>query len=158
MKTIYLAGGCFWGVQHFIDSANGVVKTVVGYANGQTENPTYEEVRYLGSGHTETCLVEYDESILSLNKLIDRFLEVIDPFSINKQGEDEGISYRSGIYYLETEDLKIIKEEIQKVEKAHLRKVAVEVMPLKNFYPAEEYHQKYLFKHPNGYCHILEKF
>ncbi len=158
MKTIYLAGGCFWGVQHFIDSANGVKETVVGYANGNTENPSYEQVRYFGTGHAETCKVVYDETVLPLRSIIKRFLEVIDPFSVNKQGGDEGIQYRSGIYYVDNDDIPVINAEIEKVENREHRKCAVEVLPLANFYSAEEYHQKYLEKNPNGYCHILSKF
>ena len=158
MKTIYLAGGCFWGVQHFIDGANGVIETVVGYANGSTENPTYEDVRYRQSGHAETCKVVFDESILPLNRLIARFLEVIDPFSVNKQGEDEGVQYRTGIYYTDGADLDVINACIAEVEKRYGKKCAVEALPLDSFYDAENYHQKYLEKNPSGYCHILEKF
>ena len=153
MKTIYLAGGCFWGVQRFIDSAKGIIETEVGYANGRTKNPTYEEVKK-GSGHAETVKVVYDEAILSLSHLLAEFLSVIDPFSINKQGEDEGIQYRTGIYYLDKEDLQVIEEALKKIEDKFDEKSAVEVQKLDNYYPAEEYHQKYLEKNPNGYCHI----
>ncbi len=158
IKTIYLAGGCFWGVQRFIDGANGVKETVVGYANGNTENPTYEDVRYRGSGHAETCKVVFDGDVLPLSALIKRFLEVIDPFSVNRQGEDEGIQYRTGIYYTDKNDLSVIMTEIKNVEAENGKKCAVEVLPLYSFYSAEEYHQKYLVKNPTGYCHILEKF
>ena len=158
MKTIYLAGGCFWGVQRFIDGAEGVVSTVVGYANGKTANPTYEDVRYRESGHAEACKVVFDESVLPFNRLIGRFLEVIDPFSVNKQGEDSGVQYRTGIYYTDSADLDMINECIAAVEKRSDKKCAVEVAPLDNFYDAETYHQKYLEKNPTGYCHIPDKF
>ena len=158
MKTIYLAGGCFWGIQRFLDSAPGIIRTEVGYANGASENPSYEDVRYKQTGHAETCKVIYDETVLSTQKLVKRFLEVIDPFSINKQGEDVGVQYRTGIYYLDEKDLPTIEGEVEAVEKASGKKCAVEVKPLNNFYKAEEYHQKYLDKNPGGYCHILAKF
>lgn len=158
MKTIYLAGGCFWGMQRFLDSASGVISTEVGYANGKTKSPTYEQVKHEHTGHSETVKVTFDESILPLRKLIHRFLEVIDPFSVNKQGADEGEQYRTGIYYIDESDKDIAKEELQLVEKDKNKKCAVELLPLENFYPAEEYHQKYLVKNPNGYCHILAKF
>ncbi len=158
MKTIYLAGGCFWGVQRFIDGADGVIKTVVGYANGKTENPSYEDVRYRGSGHAETCKVTFDPAVLPLERLIKRFLEVIDPFSVNKQGEDVGAQYRTGVYYTDKADAEIVKKLVADVEKTYGKPCAVEVLPLENFYDAEEYHQKYLVKNPTGYCHILEKF
>ena len=158
MKTIYLAGGCFWGVQRFIDGAQGVFATSVGYANGTTQNPSYEDVRYHGSGHAETCRVDYDENVLPTEKLLRRFLQVIDPFSVNKQGEDEGASYRTGIYYIDESDKAIAQKLIAGIEESSHKKCAVEVLRLANFYDAEEYHQKYLEKHPAGYCHILEKF
>ncbi len=154
MKTIYLAGGCFWGIQKFLDSADGVVETEVGYANGPYLNPTYEDVRYKQTGHAETCRVDYDESRLTLASLLSRFLSVIDPLSVNKQGEDEGIQYRTGIYYTDPADLPVIEEAIATLEATLGQKCTVEVLPLANFSPAEEYHQKYLEKNPGGYCHI----
>ena len=158
MKTIYFAGGCFWGMQKFFDTAPGVVKTEVGYANGNTENPTYEDVKHRGAGHAETVKVTFDESAIGLLSLVRRFLQVIDPFSVNKQGEDEGVQYRTGIYYEDADVPAVIKDEIAAVEKAAGKKCAVEVLPLSNFYAAEEYHQKYLEKNPGGYCHIRVKF
>lgn len=158
MKTIYLAGGCFWGMQRFLDSAEGVKETAVGYANGRTENPTYEQVKHENTGHAETVKVVYDETILTEKALLHRFLQVIDPFSVNKQGEDEGEQYRTGIYFVDKNDMQIAKEEIALLEKETGKKCAVEVRPLDNFYLAEEYHQKYLVKNPTGYCHIFAKF
>ena len=158
MKTIYLAGGCFWGMQRFLDSAKGVVLTEVGYANGKTGSPTYEQVKHEHTGHAETVKVVYDENILTEKALLHRFLQVIDPFSVNKQGEDEGEQYRTGIYFEDDKDRLVAEQEIALVEKDSGKKCAVEVLPLENFYPAEEYHQKYLVKNPGGYCHIITKF
>ena len=158
MKRLYLAGGCFWGMQRFLDSANGVLKTEVGYANGHVEAPTYEQVKSHATGAAETVLVEYDEKILPQEKLIARFLQVIDPYSVNKQGEDEGDQYRTGVYFEDEADMIVAKKEIEKLEKASGKRCAVEVLPLASFWRAEEYHQKYLEKNPNGYCHIFTKF
>ena len=154
MKTIYLAGGCFWGVERYMSRMPGVTGTEVGYANGSTENPTYEEVRYQPTGHAETCKVTYDETKLSLTEMLTKFFEVVDPLSVNKQGEDEGISYRSGVFYTEEKDLPEIQAFFRKLEEKLGKKTAVQVEPLKNYYKAEEYHQKYLEKNPGGYCHI----
>ena len=156
MKTIYLAGGCFWGVQRFFDQFEGVVSTEVGYANGPEEEPDYQAV-CRSSGHAETVKVVYDESRITLTKLLEYYFLVIDPLSVNRQGNDTGIQYRTGIYYL-TEDQ---RAEAQKVYAAEEERagaaLAVELEPLKNFFTAEEYHQKYLQKNPGGYCHIPGK-
>lgn len=154
MKTVYFAGGCFWGVQRFFDQFKGVKETTVGYANGKTANPTYQEVKSQESGHSETVKVDYDDQEISLEKLIHYFYRVIDPTSVNKQGEDEGISYRTGIYYTNKDDLEIIEKVTQEIQKKYDEPIAVEILPLENFYDAEEYHQKYLEKNPTGYCHI----
>jgi methionine-S-sulfoxide reductase len=151
-NTIYLAGGCFWGVQKYIDSIPGVVETEVGYANGPAYPVSYEEVK-AGCGHVETCKVVYGNT-LPLPKLLNAFLSVIDPLSINRQGEDEGIQYRTGIYYEDEGDLPEISAVIAKLEETLGAKSALEVLPLEGFCPAEEYHQKYLVKNPGGYCHI----
>jgi len=158
MKTIYLAGGCFWGMQRFVDSAKGVVATEVGYANGRIDNPTYKQVKTGETGYAETVKIEFDESVLTTKALISRFLQVIDPFSVNKQGEDEGEQYRTGVYFVDAEDGEIAKELIATLEKESGKKSAVEVRPLVNFWRAEEYHQKYLVKNPTGYCHIFTNF
>lgn len=153
MKTIYLAGGCFWGVQKFFDQFDGVVSTETGYANGPDKAPTYQEV-CKSSGHAETVKIVYDESVISLTQILKYYFMVIDPLSVNKQGGDSGVQYRTGIYY--TEDSQ--KEEIEKVYRAEEEKagakLAVEVSSLKNFFKAEDYHQKYLENNPGGYCHI----
>ncbi len=154
MKKIYLAGGCFWGMQKYMDQFKGILETTVGYANGKTENPTYEEVKSQATDHSETVEVIYDETVISLKTILEKYYVVIDPTSLNKQGEDEGRSYRTGIYYTDEEDLSVIKEVTDKIQSENTEKVVVEIEPLYNFYPAEEYHQKYLEKNPQGYCHI----
>ena len=100
MSVIYLAGGCFWGVQKYFDQFEGIIKTTVGYANGHTENPKYEDVKAGKTGHVETVKIEYDENKRSLKQILDDYYRIIEPTSLNKQGEDEGISYRTGIYYI----------------------------------------------------------
>ncbi|MBR0105584.1 MAG: peptide-methionine (S)-S-oxide reductase MsrA [Lachnospiraceae bacterium] len=164
MKTIHLAGGCFWGLQQFLDQFDGVLETKTGYANGPDRAPTYEEV-CADSGHAETVRVEYDESRIGLAELLGRYFMVIDPFSVNRQGGDAGIQYRTGIYYIDEADLPVIRGACARVEREAgsaagepARPLAVEVCPLVNFFPAEEYHQKYLEKHPGGYCHIPARF
>ena len=153
MKTIYLAGGCFWGVQKYLDQFDGVVRTVVGYANGPDRAPSYEEV-CRNSGHAETVLTEFDEDRISLEKLLGYYFMVIDPLSVNRQGHDTGIQYRTGIYYTDPEMLETIRKVCSAVEAEAGGPLAVEVKPLENFFAAEEYHQKYLDKNPGGYCHI----
>lgn len=153
MKTIYLAGGCFWGVQKFVDQFDGIIRTEVGYANGEKAYPTYEEVCN-DSGHAETVKVEYDERIISTKELIGYYFMIIDPLSVNRQGGDTGIQYRTGIYYEDESLLSDIRSVIEKESEKYDDPLAVEVMNLKNFYSAEEYHQKYLDKNPTGYCHI----
>ena len=157
MKTIYLAGGCFWGMQQFFDQFDGVLRTEVGYANGPDRAPTYQEV-CADSGHAETLRIDYEESVVSLAKLLDYYFMVIDPLSVNRQGHDEGIQYRTGIYYTDEAQLPEIKTVYRKEEEKAGAKLAVELEPLRNFYPAEEYHQKYLVKNPGGYCHIPSRY
>lgn len=154
MKVIYLAGGCFWGIQKYFDQFNGIKETTVGYANGHTKNPVYEDVKAQKTGHSETVEIYYDENTISLKQIVQLFYKVIDPTSLNKQGEDEGESYRTGIYYKDEEDLKIIQKVTKNEQYRYDKKIVVEIEPLKNFYPAEDYHQKYLDKNPQGYCHI----
>lgn len=153
MKTIYLAGGCFWGMQQFFDQFGGVIRTEVGYANGPEKAPSYEEV-CADSGHAETLRIDYDEQAITLTALLDYYFMVIDPLSVNRQGHDEGIQYRTGIYYTDASLLPEIEAVYRKEEEKAGAKLAVELEPLRNFYPAEEYHQKYLLKNPGGYCHI----
>jgi len=154
MKKIVLAGGCFWGVEEFLSRLNGVVSTEVGYANGRTENPTYEDVCYKNTYFAEACLVEYDENILSLENLLKEYWSIVDPTALNRQGPDVGSQYRTGIFYLDESDLDTILKSKEKNQKNYDKKIVTEVVPLVNYYKAEEYHQKYLKKNPNGYCHI----
>ena len=154
MKTLYLAGGCFWGTQKFLDQFDAVKETEVGYANGRTEAPSYEDVCYRDTGHAETVRVVYDETKLSTEDLLRYYFMTIDPLSVNRQGGDFGTQYRTGIYYTDRSLIadisKVIGEETDKAG----RPLAVEVKPLENFWEAEDYHQKYLDKNPLGYCHI----
>lgn len=153
MKRIYLAGGCFWGVQKFFDQFEGVIDTVVGYANGPDAAPSYRDV-CASSGHAETVRVDYDEAVISLTRLLDAYFMVIDPLSVNRQGHDEGVQYRTGVYYAEAGQLPEIEAVFAREAEKAGRPLAVELGPIVNFFPAEAYHQKYLDKNPNGYCHI----
>ncbi len=152
-KTIYLAGGCFWGMQKYFDQFEGISETETGYANGPADDVTYKEV-CADSGHAETLRIVYDPALVSLRKLLDDYFLVIDPLSVNRQGHDTGIQYRTGIYYTDPEDLAVIRERAAEEEKKLGAHLAVEILPLQHFCPAEEYHQKYLEKNPGGYCHI----
>ena len=154
IKKIYLAGGCFWGVEAYMKRIDGVIDANSGYANGITENPTYEDVIYKGTGHAETVEVTYNSEKISLGTLLKYYFRIIDPTSLNKQGNDKGTQYRTGIYYTDLEDKNIIEKEITLLQKNYPKKIMVEVMPLIRFDLAEDYHQDYLKKNPNGYCHI----
>lgn len=153
-KTIYLAGGCFWGCQKYFDLLPGVLCTTVGYANGPFLNPTYEQVKFDHAGHAETVKIVFDDEKLPLEVLLSKYFAVIDPTSVNKQGEDEGVQYRTGIYYTDEEDGKIAERELKALSEKLEKPLAVECKRLENFSPAEDYHQKYLEKNPGGYCHI----
>lgn len=153
-KEIYLAGGCFWGVEKYLNEIPGVKDTDVGYANGNTENPTYREVCFNNTGHAETVRVEYDSSLVSLNHILNLYFGIINPTSINRQGFDIGKQYRTGIYFTHSEDEEIIREAINKLQENYKKPIAIEVLPLENYYTAEDEHQKYLEKNPAGYCHI----
>jgi peptide methionine sulfoxide reductase msrA/msrB len=154
MKEIYLAGGCFWGTEHYLKQIRGVVATEVGYANGNGENPTYEEVYTDTTGFVECVKVVYDPAILSLTKIIELYFHSIDPLSLNQQGNDVGTRYRTGIYYIYGDDRAIIEGVYRAVEREVGVQLVVELEPLHNFYNAEEYHQDYLDKNPAGYCHL----
>lgn len=154
MKEIYFAGGCFWGTEHYFKQIKGVVETAVGYANGHTPDPTYQEVYTDGTGYAETVKVVYDPKLISLELLTDLYFHSIDPLSLNKQGEDTGTRYRTGIYYTDQEDLPVLKKVYDQVASQYDTPLAVELEPLRNFYTAEEYHQDYLDKNPTGYCHL----
>jgi methionine-S-sulfoxide reductase len=157
MKTIYLAGGCFWGAQKFFDQFDGVIATEVGYANGPDSAPSYEDV-CRSSGHAETVRVDYDESAISLEDILKYYFMVIDPTAVNRQGHDIGIQYRTGIYYTDETMLPVIRKAYDEEAAKYGKPLATEVLPLKNFFSAEEYHQKYLDKNPGGYCHIAPEY
>lgn len=157
MKEIYLAGGCFWGTEHFMKQIAGVTETQVGYANGNTPSPTYEEVYTDTTGYAETVRVVYNEEIVSLKFLLELYFTTIDPLSFNRQGGDIGTRYRTGIYYTDERDVAIIKHVFDKKAIELSAELAVEIAPLRNFFAAEEYHQDYLDKNPGGYCHIPRK-
>jgi len=152
MKNIWLAGGCFWGVEEFFSRIECVVGTCAGYANGKTKNPRYEDLKV--TGHAETVQVTYDPEKISLEKLLEYFFRIIDPTLLNRQGNDVGTQYRTGIYYDNTADAAVIKEYVKREQEKYTKPIVTEVLPLQGFYPAEEYHQKYLKKNPGGYCHV----
>ena len=156
-ETIFLAGGCFWGLQKYFDQFDGVLRTEVGYANGPDTAPSYEDVCH-DSGHAETVMIEYDPERISLEQLLDAYFLVIDPLSVNRQGHDEGIQYRTGIYYTDESQLDTVRKVYSREEAKAGAKLAVAAEPLRNFFSAEEYHQKYLEKNPGGYCHIPAHF
>ena len=159
IKEIYLAGGCFWGTEHYFKMIDGVIFTEVGYANSIIDNPSYEEVCSGKTMAAEAVHIKYDTSVIDLEILLNMYFVSIDPTSVNKQGHDVGLQYRTGIYFTDKDDLSIIDEVILKQQKNYDDKIVVEVMPLENFYAAEDYHQDYLDKNPNGYCHLpLELF
>lgn len=154
LHTIYLAGGCFWGLEAFLKRLPGVRETVAGYANGSTENPTYRDVCRWNTGHAETVAVTYDRRVIPTEVLLDGFFEAIDPTSVDRQGNDRGTQYRSGIYWQDEADLPAIESAVRRQRARYTDPIATEVEPLDGFYPAEEYHQDYLAKNPGGYCHI----
>lgn len=153
-REIWFAAGCFWGAQKFFKMVDGVTFTEVGFANGNTENPSYKEVYTDLTGHAECVHIRYNPNIVSLSELTELFFKIIDPLSLNKQGEDEGTRYRTGIYFKDKDDLEILQPIYEKQESLLGSKLMVELLPLQCFYTAEEYHQDYLDKNPTGYCHL----
>ena len=154
MKEIYIAGGCFWGVQRYYLLLNGVNTTEVGYANGNYKDPKYQELLTGKATHAEVVYLTYDPKIITLENIVEHFFRFIDPYSLNRQAGDIGLQYRSGIYYVDSKDKPIIENFIRNFEKTHGRKTVVEVRALENYSKAEEEHQYYLCKNPDGYCHI----
>ena len=152
MAEIYLAGGCFWGLEEYFSRISGVLQTSVGYANGQVETTNYQLIKE--TDHAETVQVIYDEKIVSLREILLYYFRVIDPLSVNQQGNDRGRQYRTGIYYKDEEDLPTINTVVREQELLIGRKIAVEVEKLRHYILAEDYHQDYLKKNPGGYCHI----
>lgn len=154
LKEIYLAGGCFWGTQAYFDQIDGVVEAEVGYANGVIENPTYEQVCTGSTGFAETTKIIYDADKINLYQILEQYFRTIDPTSLNKQGGDVGTQYRTGIYTLNSKDRQSVREFFELVKNNYNKEIVVENKILENYYPAEEYHQKYLQKNPGGYCHV----
>lgn len=154
MSEIYLAGGCFWGMEQYLSAIRGVQQTQVGYANGSTENPTYEQVCSGKTGHAETVRVVYDPRVLPLSFLLELYYRAVDPLSHNRQGPDIGTQYRTGVYYADERDGAAVRESLERLQRRFDEPVAIEAKPLEHFAPAEEYHQSYLRKNPGGYCHI----
>lgn len=158
MKEIYLAGGCFWGCEKYFKQVEGVVETKVGFANGNPEikNPSYKLVYTDTTGYAETVYIKYDEKKADLEFLLNLYFKAIDPTSLNQQGEDKGTRYRTGIYFKDKSDLPVIHKVFEEQQKLVDKTIQVEILPLQNFYTAEEYHQNYLDKNPEGYCHLPE--
>lgn len=154
MKQIILAGGCFWGVEAYYKRLKGVIDTQVGYANGNYPNPTYEEVCNEKATHAEAVLIKYDEKVINLETLMDHLFRIIDPTSVNKQGHDEGVQYRSGVYFQDGKDEEAAKKFVIARQPQYKKRIALEIQSLRGFYDAETYHQDYLDKNPNGYCHV----
>jgi peptide-methionine (S)-S-oxide reductase len=154
MKSVIFAGGCFWGVQHYLKQVKGVMKTAVGYTAGQTRNPTYELVCSGITGHTEACRVEYDPQETSIDVLLEHFFFIIDPTLLNQQGMDVGTQYRTGVYYYHDEDVDIIKKYFEEIKEKYSGGIVVELEKAGDFWDAEDYHQDYLEKNEGGYCHL----
>lgn len=152
INKIWLAGGCFWGVEEFFLRIDGVIDTLVCYVNGKSDKTSYNELK--STLHVEAVEVSYDDKIIGLEDILQYFFSIIDPVSINKQGNDTGTQYRTGIYYDNEEDLEVIGKEIIELQKEYSKVIAIEVQRLRNKIEAEDYHKKYLRKNPNGYCHI----
>ncbi|MDO4320258.1 MAG: peptide-methionine (S)-S-oxide reductase MsrA [Bacteroidales bacterium] len=152
--TIYFAGGCFWGTEHFFSQVSGVVSTQAGYAQSDVVSPTYRQVCSGSTRAAEAVKVVYDPAVVTLDTLLELYFMAIDPVAVDRQGNDVGTQYRTGIYYTDPAQLPAIEVAMRVEAAAHTAPLAVEVEPVRNFYPAEEYHQHYLDKNPDGYCHI----
>ncbi|MDR0287946.1 MAG: peptide-methionine (S)-S-oxide reductase MsrA [Clostridiales bacterium] len=154
LSKIVLAGGCFWGTQAYIRRVPGVAYTECGYANGHTKAPDYELVCTGTTGHAEAVLVKYDANRLPLKNLLSEYFKTINPTSKYRQGGDIGTQYRTGIYYSDPKDGPIIRMVVSDEQKNYDKPIVTEILPLQCFYRAEDYHQDYLEKNPNGYCHV----
>jgi peptide methionine sulfoxide reductase msrA/msrB len=153
VKTIYIAGGCFWGLEKYIGLVQGIAGTEVGYANGTRDGATYGD----GSGYAEAVRVDYDPEVAPLPFLLELFYDAIDPTSVNRQGNDLGAEYRTGIYYTDPADKAVVEESLAELQKQYEQPIAVESGPLARYTSAEDYHQDYLEKNPGGYCHLPQK-
>lgn len=154
IDVIYLAGGCFWGMEKLMQSISGVVDVISGYANGRADvEPTYDQVVTGNTGYRESVRVEYDPSVISLDAILFAYFNVIDPAISNAQGNDRGTQYQTGVYYVDETSQETV-ERIADIERSRSIEFLVEIEPLERFFTAEEYHQDYLDKNPSGYCHI----
>lgn len=151
-RNIFLAGGCFWGVEAYFKKVKGVIDTSVGYANGKTDQTNYNDIGM--TGHSETVKISYDQELVSLVQILEYYFAIIDPTTQNRQGNDVGTQYRTGIYFVNEEDHIIIDRFVNSQQKLYKEKIRVEILPVSNYVKAEDYHQNYLQKNPNGYCHI----
>ncbi len=154
MKTIYLAGGCFWGVEEYFSRIPGVTNTQVGYANGHTSDPSYQDVCTDTTGHAETVRVDFDPAKVGLQTILEHYFMIIDPLSLNKQGNDRGTQYRTGVYYVDEDSHEVAREVFAAEQLRYHEPMLVELEPLTCFFTAKEYHQDYLKKNPGGYCHV----
>lgn len=155
-REIWLAGGCFWGMEKYLRGVHGVLQTDVGYANGHIPNPTYEAVCSSASGYAETVRAVYDPKVISLGFLLALYGKAIDPTALNRQGGDTGSQYRTGVYYADASEPPVIRRFLDALASEYAAKIVVEAVPLRNYYLAEAYHQRYLEKNPSGYCHITD--
>lgn len=154
MREVVVAGGCFWGVEAYYRRLKGVLKTEVGYSQGSCDHTTYNAVCQGEDSFVEVCKISYNEQVLSLEKIIEHLFRFIDPTSLNQQGPDKGIQYRTGVYYTEEQDLEIILEALKKRQESYEKALVVECEAVVNYCSAENYHQSYLEKNPYGYCHV----
>lgn len=160
-QTAYLAGGCFWGMEELVREIPGVVATEVGYSGGDVPDATYEIIKTGRSGHAESLKIVFDPALLSYRHLLFEFFRMHNPTTRNQQGNDIGTQYRSAIFTVNDAQKKVAEEVIRTVESSGewKAKIVTEVIAFKSFYRAEEYHQKYLVKHPQGYtCHVMRRF
>lgn len=153
-QTIYLAAGCFWGIEAYMKKLDGVLDTEVGYMGGVAPKPSYKQVCTGKTGHAETVRIVFDQTRLPLARLLKHFYRLHNPSSLNRQGNDIGSQYRSAIFYTNDQQLEMAKQQLVSWGQEHNRKAVTEISKAREFYPAEDYHQDYLDKNPGGYCHV----
>ena len=161
LETIYLAGGCYWGLENLIGQIHGIQETLVGFSGGFVDNVAYESVSVGNTGHAETIMIKFDQDQLSFENLLLEFFKLHNPTTPNQQGNDIGTQYRSSIFYISDSQKVIAENVIKKVDASNHweQKVMTEIIAFDKFYPAEEAHQKYLIKNPGGYsCHFKRNF
>ncbi len=153
MKKIILAGGCFWGVEAYFQRLKGITETTVGYTDAAGKNPTYHDV-CMSSGHVEAVLIVYNETLISITKVLEHFFRIINPTEVDQQGHDIGVQYRNAIFFFDPGDVPAIQAILRNEQSRYVKKLATVVKPAGVFWPAEDYHQDYLVKNPSGYCHV----